>query len=266
MSDTTVRRPIRWSSYAESNVGTVRSINEDSILAKPETNLWAIADGMGGYEAGDVASSLIVKTLNELEYRESLSDIVNAVEDTLVDVNYRIQEYADIMLDGRMLGSTVVSLVIRGRVGACIWAGDSRLYRFRNGQLQQLSRDHSHVEELMTQGHITAEEAANHPDSNVITRAVGAHEELYLDLNVFNLQVGDTLLLCSDGLYNAVKQPDIVTFLSLPTPETIVSNLLAKALGNGASDNVSIIIVKGEAGSIATPGRVDTIESVEEKA
>jgi len=125
MSDTTVRRPIRWSSYAESNVGTVRNINEDSILAKPETNLWAIADGMGGYEAGDVASSLIVKTLNELEYRESLSDIVNAVEDTLVDVNYRIQEYADIMLDGRMLGSTVVSLVIRGRVGACIWAGDS---------------------------------------------------------------------------------------------------------------------------------------------
>lgn len=266
MSDTTVRRPIKWSSFAESNVGTVRKINEDSILAKPEVNLWAIADGMGGYEAGDVASSLIVKTLDELEYRDSLSDIVNAVEDTLIDVNHRILEYADIMLDGRMLGSTVVSLIIRGRVGACIWAGDSRLYRFRNGQLQQLSRDHSHVEELMTQGHITAEEAASHPDSNVITRAVGAHEELFLDLNVFNLQVGDTLLLCSDGLYNAIKQPDIVQLLSLPTPETIVKNLLAKALDNGASDNVSIIIVKGEPGSIPASSRADTKDSMEEKA
>lgn len=263
MSDTTVRRPIKWNSFAESNVGTVRSINEDSILSKPEINLWAIADGMGGYEAGDVASSLIVKTLDELAYKESLSDIVNAVEDTLTDVNHRIQEYADIMLDGRMLGSTVVSLLIRGRVGACIWAGDSRLYRYRNNQLQQLSRDHSHVEELMTQGHITAEEAANHPDSNVITRAVGAHEELYLDLNVFNLQVGDTLLLCSDGLYNAVKQPDIIQFLSQPSPQLIVQHLLAKALENGASDNVSIIIVKGEPGSIPTPGRVDVIKGIE---
>ena len=264
MSDTTVRRPIKWSSYAESNVGTVRSINEDSILAKPEANLWAIADGMGGYEAGDVASSLIVKTLDQLTNRESLSEIVNAVEDSLMDVNYRIQEYADIMLDGRMLGSTVVSLVIRGRVGACIWAGDSRLYRYRNNQLQQLSRDHSHVEELMSMGHITAEEAANHPDSNVITRAVGAHEELYLDLNVFNLQVGDTLLLCSDGLYNAVKQDDIILTLSLPTAETIVKKLIARALENGASDNVSVIIVKGEPGSVQVPGRSDVIESIEE--
>ncbi|HEX5636708.1 MAG TPA: protein phosphatase 2C domain-containing protein [Gammaproteobacteria bacterium] len=266
MSDTTVRRPIKWSSFAESNVGTVRTINEDSILAKPETSLWAIADGMGGYEAGDVASSLIVKTLDELAYKDSLSEIVNAVEDTLIDVNHRILEYADIMLDGRMLGSTVVSLIIRGRVGACVWAGDSRLYRFRNGQLQQLSRDHSHVEELMSQGHITAEEAANHPDSNVITRAVGAHEELYLDLNVFNLQVGDTLLLCSDGLYNAIKQPDIIPLLSLPTPEKIVKELLATALKNGASDNVSIIIVKGEPGSVPAQSRADATENMEEKA
>ena len=263
MSDTTVRRPIKWSSYAESNVGTVRNINEDSILAKPEANLWAIADGMGGYEAGDVASSLIVKTLDELGNKESLSDIVNAVEDTLIDVNHRIQEYADIMLDGRMLGSTVVSLIIRGRIGACVWAGDSRLYRFRNHQLQQLSRDHSHVEELMTQGHITAEEAANHPDSNVITRAVGAHEDIYLDLNVFNLQVGDTLLLCSDGLYNAVKQPDILQFMSLATPALIVQSLLARALENGANDNVSIIVVKGEPGSMPTNSRVDVVESLE---
>ena len=250
MSDTTVRRPINWSSYAETNVGTVRTINEDSILSKPASNIWAVADGMGGYEAGDVASSMVVRTLSEIEYKEALSDIVDAVEDNLIDVNYRIQEYADIMLDGRMLGSTVVSLIIRGRVGACLWAGDSRLYRYRGGQLQQLSRDHSHVEDLISQGHLTPEEAENHPDSNVITRAVGAHEDLYVDLNVFSLQIGDILMLCSDGLYNAVNQQTITKLLDSPSAETTVKGLIAKALENGASDNVSVIVIKGEAGSL----------------
>lgn len=250
MSDTTVRRPIKWNSFAESNVGTVRSINEDSILSKPESNIWAVADGMGGYEAGDVASSMVVRTLGEIEYKESLSDIVNAIEDNLIDVNFRIQEYADIMLDGRMLGSTVVSLVIRGRVGACLWAGDSRLYRYRNGKLQQLSRDHSHVEDLISQGQLTPEEAENHPDSNVITRAVGAHEELYVDINVFSLQLGDILLLCSDGLYNAVNQQDIIRLIASANAENSVKDLIAKALENGASDNVSVIIIKGEPGTL----------------
>lgn len=250
MSDTTVRRPIKWNSFAESNVGTVRSINEDSILSKPESNIWAVADGMGGYEAGDVASSMVVRTLGEIEYKESLSDIVDAIEDNLIDVNFRIQEYADIMLDGRMLGSTVVSLVIRGRVGACLWAGDSRLYRYRSGKLQQLSRDHSHVEDLISQGQLTPEEAENHPDSNVITRAVGAHEELYVDINVFSLQLGDILLLCSDGLYNAVNQQDIIRLIASANAENSVKDLIAKALENGASDNVSVIIIKGEPGTL----------------
>lgn len=250
MSDTTVRRPIKWTSYAESNVGTVRTINEDSMLSRPESYFWVVADGMGGYEAGDIASSTIVKSLDEIGYIESLSEAVNAVEDKLIDVNYRIQEYGDIMLDGRMLGSTVVSLVIRGRVGACIWAGDSRLYRCRNGQLQQLSRDHSHVEDLIRQGFLSPDEADEHPEANVITRAVGAHEELFADVNVFTLQVGDILLLCSDGLYKAVNLADITKTLVLPNAEAMVKSLVTQALENGAADNLSIIIIKGEPGSM----------------
>lgn len=246
MSDTTVRRPIRWNSYAETNVGMVRKINEDSILCRDNIGIWAVADGMGGYEAGDVASNMIVRTLEELETRERLGDIVDAMEDSLVDVNYRILEYADIMLDGRTLGSTVVSLVIRGRVGACLWVGDSRLYRFRGGQILQLSRDHSQVEELISQGFLKPEEAANHPESNVITRAVGAHDELFVDINVFSVQQGDTLLLCSDGLYNAVNQQDIRFYMTLPNVEDVVKGLINKALENGASDNVSVIIIRGE--------------------
>ncbi|MDH5573608.1 MAG: protein phosphatase 2C domain-containing protein [Gammaproteobacteria bacterium] len=252
MTDATVRRPIKWSSCADTNVGMVRKINEDSVLARPDLGLWVVADGMGGYEAGDVASNMIVKTLQETQVKEHLNDFVNQIEDSLIDVNQRILEYADIMLDGRTLGSTAVSLLIKGHVGACLWVGDSRLYRYRNNALLQLSRDHSHVEELIQKGLINAEEAENHPQSNVITRAVGAFSDVCVDLNVFSVQMGDLFLLCSDGLYNAVPQHDIITILSKSEPQNIVDNLISKALDNGAADNVSVIIVKGEPGSIST--------------
>ena len=246
MSDTTIRRPIRWGSAQDTNVGMVREINEDSIISLPEVQLWAVADGMGGYEAGNVASDMIVKTLAGLSCKPSLNEMVDSVEDALIDVNHRILEYADIMLDGRTLGSTVVSLFIKGHVGVCLWAGDSRLYRYRNHQFMQLSRDHSQVEELVQQGFISAEEAETHPDSNVITRAVGASPDIYIDINVFSVQLGDTFLLCSDGLYNMVSKDEIEhTISTLPINEA-VDALIQKALDNGANDNVSVILVKGE--------------------
>lgn len=250
MTDTTVRRPIKWSSCADTNVGMVRKINEDSVLARPEVGLWVVADGMGGYEAGDVASNMIIKTLQDIEAKEHLNDFVEQIEDSLIDVNQRILEYADIMLDGRTLGSTVVTLLIKGHVGTCLWVGDSRLYRYRNNTLLQLSRDHSHVEELIQKGLINAAEAENHPQSNVITRAVGAFSDVYVDVNVFSVQLGDLFLLCSDGLYNAVPQQDIISIVSKAEPQDIVDSLISKALDNGAADNVSVIIIKGEPGRI----------------
>lgn len=250
MSDTTIRRPIRWNSAQDTNVGMVRDVNEDSIIALPEVQLWAVADGMGGYEAGNVASNMIVKSLEEVTNKSSLNDFIDSVEDRLIDVNHRILEYADIMLDGRTLGSTVVTLAIKGHVGICLWAGDSRLYRLRNNELLQLSRDHSQVEELVQQGFLTPEEAEVHPDSNVITRAIGASPDIYIDINVFSVQLGDTFLLCSDGLYNMVSKDEIYeTLNSLPLQEAIDA-LIQKALDNGANDNVSVILVKGEADAV----------------
>jgi len=246
MSDTTIRRPVRWNSAQGTNVGMVREINEDSILSSPEAQLWAVADGMGGYEAGNHASDMIVKSLDPITSKLSLNEMVNCVEDSLLDVNHRILEYADIMLDGRTLGSTVVTLLIQERTGICMWVGDSRLYRYRDKQLVQLSRDHSRVEELVLQGVISQEEAVNHPDSNVITRAVGASSELYVDINVFTAQLGDTFLLCSDGLYNMISKDEIANIIdSLPINEA-VDVLIQRALDNGANDNVSVILVKGE--------------------
>jgi len=246
MSDTTIRRPIRWKSVEETNVGMVREVNEDSIISLPEVQLWAVADGMGGYEAGNVASDMIVKTLAEVTNKSSLNEFIDSVEDRLINVNHGILEYADIMLDGRTLGSTIVTLAIKGHVGVCLWAGDSRLYRFRNNNFIQLSRDHSQVEELVQQGFLTPEEAEVHPDSNVITRAIGASPDIYIDINVFSVQLGDTFLLCSDGLYNMVPKDEISQVLaSLPLQEAI-DTLIQKALDNGANDNVSVILVKGE--------------------
>ncbi len=252
MSDITIRRPICWQSAQDTNVGMVREINEDSILSLPEAQLWAVADGMGGYEAGNVASDMIVKALCPLIRKSSLSQMVDSVEDSLIDVNHRILEYADIMLDGRTLGSTVVALLIQGYAGVCLWAGDSRLYRYRKNQLVQLSRDHSQVEDLLSQGFISPEEAENHPDSNIITRAIGAGPELYIDINAFTAQLGDTFLLCSDGLYNMVSKDEISdTIASLPIANA-VDVLIQKALANGANDNVSVILVNGALSAYST--------------
>jgi serine/threonine protein phosphatase PrpC len=245
MKDITIRRPICWKSVERTDVGMVREINEDSILSLPEIHLWAVADGMGGYEAGNVASNMVVKSLEAINDKVSLNDLVNSIEDGFIDVNKRILEYSNVMLEGRTLGSTVVSLLIKGRVGICLWAGDSRLYRYRNRQLIQLSRDHSQVEEEVQQGLLTPEEAENHPDSNVITRAIGASPEIYIDINVFSTQVGDVYLLCSDGLYNQVSEQDMLVTLSTLPIEQASDSLIQQALDNGADDNVSVILVKG---------------------
>lgn len=230
MSDTTIRRPMKWNSSADTNVGMVRQVNEDSIMSNPEAGLWAVADGMGGYEAGDVASNMIATSLSELEKNEHLNTFIDEIEDKIIDANKRILEYSQIMHDGRILGSTIVSLLIKGQVGVCLWAGDSRLYLLRNNQLQQISRDHSHVQELIDQGTITEEEALTHPDSNVITRAVGTSDELYVDISAFNVQLGDTFLLCSDGLYNAVDEIEIEEHMRSHDTDSAVKQMIVKSL------------------------------------
>jgi serine/threonine protein phosphatase PrpC len=220
-------------------------VNEDAVLERPEIGLWAVMDGMGGHDAGSVASRMIAETLANLQKPDRLSDYVTSIENSILDANQRLLEYSDIVLDGRIVGSTVVGLMIYGPVGVCLWMGDSRLYRFRRQELTQMSRDHSQVSELLQAGAITEEEAAHHPESNVITRAVGTNDEPYLDLDVFEVQVGDTFLLCSDGLYNAVDKETIVKHLSCNEPQAMVTGLINSALENGASDNVSVVAVHG---------------------
>lgn len=248
MSDTEFR-PIDWSGACRTDVGTVREINEDALLQRPDIGLWAVADGMGGHEVGDVASAKVIEALEAVSGAALLSDFVDQVDDALISANQSIIDYARNELENGSMGSTVVSLLVRGRVGVCLWVGDSRLYRMRNGALSQLSRDHSQVEELIQMGMLTYEQAENHPDSHVITRAIGGEEELYVDINIFSLQIGDTFMLCSDGLYNAVTVDDLEQCLSERNPQQGAEELMSRALANNARDNVSLIVLKGEPGN-----------------
>lgn len=240
---------ISWVTASATDVGKKRKINEDSLLVRPEIGLWVVADGMGGHAAGDVASNAVIYPLQQIERHDSLSSFVEDVEATFILVNQQLRDYAQDQLEGRTLGSTVVSLILSPRTGVCLWAGDSRLYRLRAGQLTRLSRDHSAVQEMVDAGAITQAEADSHPKSNVITRAVGGNDVLCVDSAVFAPEVGDTFLLCSDGLYNEVCEDSIRRKLSL-SPDEAVAKLMDEALANGGRDNVSIVVVKlAEAGS-----------------
>lgn len=236
---------IRWISAAATDVGSKRKINEDAVLERPDAGLWVVADGMGGHAAGDVASHAVVHPLSLLERPAAMADFVDAVEDTLVSVNDQLRDYAAQALGGRTVGTTVVTLLLSAQTGVCLWAGDSRLYRWRNGQLGRLSRDHSAVQEMVEAGALSPEEADHHPESNVITRAVGGSDRLFVDAAVFAPEPGDTYLLCSDGLYNEVAEDVIRRKLALP-PEEAVRQLLAEALHNGGRDNVSLVVVRLE--------------------
>lgn len=215
------------------------------MLERPEAGLWVVADGMGGHAAGDVASHAVVHPLSLVQRPDALADFVEAVEDALMSVNQQLRDYATQELGGRTVGSTVVVLLLSARTGVCLWAGDSRLYRLRGGQLSRISRDHSAVQEMVDAGAITQEEADRHPKSNVITRAVGGSERLLVDAAVFAPETGDTYLLCSDGLYNEVAE-DVIRRKLVLAPEDAVKQLLDEALHNGGRDNVSMVVVRLE--------------------
>ncbi|MBL1262038.1 MAG: serine/threonine-protein phosphatase [Thiotrichaceae bacterium] len=250
MNDITIRRPILWSSAAATDPGAVRAMNEDAIFSNPTIGLWAVADGMGGHEAGDVASNMIAESLNQIGAQAQVDDFISTIEDSIKAVNHRLLEYAHSQHQGRIIGSTVAILFIMEQTGVCLWAGDSRLYRLRNNELKQMTIDHSHVSELVRDGLISLEEAESHPEANVITRAVGTYEHLQLDIEVFDARVGDSFLLCSDGLYNAVGHEKILSCLLNERVTTATDCLIEAALHNNAADNVSVVLVKGSHSNI----------------
>lgn len=236
-----------WQYCALTDTGARRKHNEDSVMAAPQLGLWAVADGMGGHEAGDLASGMIANALEGVSPKDNFSLFVDAVEAALEKVNSRIREHSEREFAGRMMGSTVVALLVSDGYGACVWAGDSRLYRLRAGVLEQISRDHSQVQRLVDAGLLSPEEADAHPNANVITKAVGGAAHLAVDVLLFDIQPRDRFLLCSDGLYNELDPPEIETGLAEQDVDAAANKLLQGALACGARDNVSVIVVEASA-------------------
>lgn len=228
------------------HVGNVRKVNEDAILDLPQRGLWVVADGMGGHQAGDVASSSIVNALSSISEDDVPARSVDFVEDQIKRVNYELYAMSRQGGNDVVIGSTVVALVALQGYCVCIWAGDSRVYRVRDFELEQMTVDHSEVEELIAEGSLRRSEADGHPGENIITRAVGGEEAIMLEMRLLPLKHGDRYLLCSDGLYKDVTAEEIGNMMAAGNTAEVSRNLLSCALSRRCADNVSVIAVDFE--------------------
>lgn len=233
-------RPL-WLTAAESHTGLRRRTNEDAVLCAPEMGLWAVADGMGGHADGQFAANCIREALTRVSRRAGLVDRVDEVEDALCAVNGQLRTHSIARCDGRTVGSTVVTFLSNGEVGVALWAGDSRLYRWRDHELTQITRDHNPVADLLDEGVIT-EQTALERETNIVTRAVGGETHLNLDVAVFDVREADQFLLCSDGLYRELNDAEISHYLDGDSVDVIVEHLVAACLARGARDNVSVVV------------------------
>ena len=226
---------------AATDVGAVRSRNEDSLVARDDAGLWAVADGAGGHGAGDVASQAVAEALAGLPRQLSAAELLAQVRLRLAAVHADLQQRAAAAGPSRILATTVVVLLARGGHYAALWAGDSRIYLLRDGALRRVTRDHSVVQEMVDDGTLSEAEAEAHPQANVITRAVGARGELVLDKVSDRILPGDVFLLCSDGLFKAL--PEALIGERLRAGAT-AQDLVAEAVAAGARDNVTAVVVR----------------------
>lgn len=238
-------------SFAATDIGRVRKINEDSYYNDPaHMGLYIVADGMGGHQAGEVASALAVETLSTL-LRESLmggntrsSYIEDAMRDAVVKTNRAVYDLAMSKSGYSGMGTTVVVCILKENHLHVAHIGDSRAYLLRDGILKQLTTDHSLVQELLSKGRITEEEAVDHPRKNILTRALGTDPAVEVDTMDMALKVGDILLLCTDGITNHVDPQEIKDFATGNSPESACKEMIRLANDRGGFDNMTVLIIE----------------------
>lgn len=232
---------LRSTSVAGTHEGRVRDHNEDSWFAAEDQGLWAVADGMGGHEKGEWASSVVVEQLGKLALTGSFEDSCDQIADALHESNRLI--FAEASARGRQMGTTAVALFVRDRRFAVLWVGDSRAYLLRGGVLHQISKDHTQVQEMLDRGMLNPAEAAEHPMRHILARAVGVGATMEVDAIVDDVETGDTFLLSSDGLHCCVEDREIQEILAGSSLEQVARLLVDRALASGAPDNVTVIAV-----------------------
>ncbi|WP_426416303.1 Stp1/IreP family PP2C-type Ser/Thr phosphatase [Aestuariirhabdus sp. LZHN29] len=231
---------------ARTDPGKQRSNNEDCYLCKDDLGLWLVADGMGGHNCGEVASRIAVDTI-----AQAIADST-PLADSIHQAHEAIRKQSQLNSQQEGMGTTLVALQDKGSEYSIGWVGDSRIYRWnpvRVPSMQQLSRDHSYVQELLENGSISQQEAENHPQRNIITQSLGCPlDVLRVDSDSLEWLAGDTLLLCSDGLNDELSDEEIQSLLEQPIPpQRLADDLVEAALARGGRDNITVVIIRADA-------------------
>jgi protein phosphatase len=248
---------IAWK--AMTDVGRKRKGNEDNLVANPEQRLFVVADGMGGHAAGEVASKIAVDSINEfvqltggdeeITWPFGLDDSIsydgNRLKTAVRFANRKVLEATKEKSEYEGMATTVAAVLVDGRNANLAHVGDSRIYLFRGGDLSLLTSDHSWVNEQLQGGIISAEQARTHPLRNVVTRALGGRADLQVDMGSHEIEPGDTLLLCSDGLTTMVPDEHIARLLNGADGdvEKAAEDLIAEANARGGEDNITVVVL-----------------------
>jgi serine/threonine protein phosphatase PrpC len=272
-SDAVPQRYLVVRAVLRTDVGLVRSENQDfgtyttpseEKESHPGGRLLIVADGMGGHRGGATASRLAGETVKAQYLGSETTDVARALRDSLLRANARIYSEAQSNPELRGMGTTTSVLAVRGHHAWFGHVGDSRIYRVRDGAIEQLTEDHSLVATMMREGLLTPQEAETHPRRNVLQRSMGVAEDVEIDVRgPFDLREGDTFILCSDGLHGVVKEPELREIAARDI-EQAADQFLKLALDRGAPDNVTVIVARVETSDEPPPyERDETIEETQ---
>ena len=236
---------------AKTDKGLVRESNQDAYAVGelPGEVAWAVVcDGMGGVAGGNIASSLAVKVISDKItscYHERMRDnsIKNLLDSAITAANREVYDMGEEQLDLKGMGTTVVCVIVRNSCVYVAHAGDSRAYIAHDDVVEQITTDHSMVQDLVDRGKITAEEAEHHPNKNIITRALGVSKKIDIDFDQFDLNENDTIILCTDGLSNYVSTQDIIEDIKDGQYYAFADRLVKRANNNGGGDNITVVAI-----------------------
>lgn len=235
---------LRFDYGALSHEGRVRTNNEDAYCTRAADGVFVVADGMGGHENGEWASAAIVAEIGRTPLPVDFDAAWSVLGEALHAANARI--WTEAQARGIQMGSTVVTLLVRGRRFAVLWVGDSRAYLTREGMLVRLTHDHTQVQEMLDRGLLTPEQAQGHPMSHVLARAMGVRDTVEVDVVSDEIEPGDVFLLCSDGLTARVEDHEIGAILAAHDADDRVRKLVELTLERGAPDNVTVVSVSAQ--------------------